>query len=285
MSDMTKTAVVLEGGGMRGIYTAGILDIFMDNGIYFDDCYAVSAGACHATSYVARQRGRSARVNFDYVNDWRYLSKRSWLLTGDIFGAKFVYHTIPDKLLPFDYEAFRENPMNLYAGVTNLETGKAEYLLVRDAHNDIEAVRASASLPIVSRTVKYNGKKYLDGGIADSIPAKYAMEHGADKCVVILTQHKGFVKKPTSLAKEISFFYKKYPNFVEAVKTRHERYNAALRYIEKGEAEGKIFAFRPKKPVEVGRTEKNLDKLHALYEDGCADARERLDELKEFLKG
>ncbi len=280
-----ETAVILEGGGMRGIYTAGILDVLMENDIYFDSCYAVSAGACHATSYVSRQKGRSLKVNLDYVNDWRYLSKRSLLLTGDMFGAKFSYHTIPEKLIPFDYEAFRQNPMKLYAVVTNVETGKAEYLLVKDAYTDIDMVRASASLPIISRIVNINGKKYLDGGIADSIPIEKSVSDGHKKSVVVLTQHKGFVKQPTSMAKQIEVLYKKYPAFVTAVKTRHERYNNALRYIEEGEKNGTVFAFRPKEPVNIGRMEKNYDKLKALYNEGVADALERIDELKQFLKG
>lgn len=280
-----KTSLILEGGGMRGIYTAGILDVFMENDIYFDSCYAVSAGACHGTSYVSKQKGRSLKVNLDYINDWRYFSKRSLLLTGDMFGAKFVYHTIPEKLIPFDFEAFRKNPMNFYAVATNLETGKAEYLLVEDAYNDIDCVRASASLPIISRVVKIGGKKYLDGGIADSIPVEHSYKAGHAKNVVILTQHKGFVKQPTSLARQIERIYRRYPAFIEAVKTRHERYNEALAYIEEGEKNGTVFAFRPKQPVNIGRTEKNAEKLKALYADGVRDANERLDELKNFLKG
>ncbi len=277
-----KISLVLEGGGMRGIYTAGVLDVFMKYDIWFDSVFAVSAGACHAVSYVSRQRGRSYKIVNDYANDWRYLSKRSLLLTGDMFGAKFVYQTIPDKLIPFDYDAFRENPMRLYAVVTNLDTGLAEYLPVRDAKTEIDKIRASASLPGISRTVKIDGEKYLDGGISDSIPVQRALEE-TDKAVVVLTRQRGYVKHPTSMGKQVSALYRRYPEFIEAVKTRHIRYNDTLKFIEEKEKEGKVLVIQPKAPLDVKRTERNIEKLQPLYQDGVNDTEECIAKINQFI--
>lgn len=280
---MKSNALILEGGGSRGLYTAGVLDAFLDYDINFDNCYSVSAGATFGQNFITRQRKRSYDVTMKYMNDWRYCSKRSLFLTGDMVGAKFVYDTIPNKLAPADYEAFAKNPTNFYTVCANVETGQVEYLLVKDLKRDMNMIRASASLPIISRMVEIDGKKYLDGGILDSIPVKYSLEHGNDKAVVILTQHKGFVKKPSSEVTYIKKLYgRKYPLFAQAAATRHVRYNEALDFID--EHEGKdVFVLRPKMPVEVARMELNRDKLDKLYHDGYADAVERLDELRQFL--
>ncbi|MGM9551042.1 MAG: patatin family protein [Clostridia bacterium] len=277
-------ALVLEGGGSRGLYTAGVLDAFLDYNINFDNCYSVSAGATFGQNFITRQHGRTYDITMKYMNDWRYCSKRSLILTGNMVGVKFVYDTLPNKLEPVDYEAFKNNPTNFYTVCANVETGEVEYLHVEDLKRDMDMIRASASLPIISRMVNINGKKYLDGGILDSIPVKYSLEHGNDKAVVILTQHKGFVKKPSKEVTYIKKLYgRKYPKFAEAAATRHVRYNEALDFID--EHEGKdVFVFRPKHPVDVARMELDHDKLDKLYHEGYEDAVEQMDNLKTFLK-
>ena len=265
------TSLVLEGGGMRGVYTCGVLDYFMDNGITFPDIYAVSAGSGHAMSYVSNQRGRAVRVGTQYVNDWRYCSVRSLILTGNLFGAKFIYEDIPAKHDCYDYDAFNKSPMKLHAVCSNVQTGEAEYIPIDDAKDDIIYVRASSSLPLVSRIVKTPRGKFLDGGICDSIPIRHALSK-SDRAVVVLTQPEGFVKEPSSSQKMIAKRYKKYPKFVEAAARRHEDYNESLAAIEKGVAEGKVLAIRPSVPVGFERIEKDKAKLLALYERGYADA-------------
>lgn len=280
---MNNAALILEGGGSRGLYTAGVIDAFLEYNIEFDNCYSVSAGAAYGQNYMTRQKGRGYEVSMKYMNDWRYCSKRSLFLTGDMIGAKFVYDTLPNKLAPVDYDAFLKNPCKFYTVCANVETGEVEYLHVEDLKRDMDMIRASASLPIISRMVHINGKKYLDGGILDSIPVKYSLENGNKKAVVILTQHKGFVKKPSAEVTQIGWIYgRKYPEFAEAAKTRHVRYNEALDFID--EHEGKdVFVLRPKAPVEVARMELDHDKLDRLYHDGYNDAVARIEELKLFL--
>ena len=280
---MNSTALILEGGGMRGHYTAGVLDALLDINAGFNAVYAVSAGACHAASYLSKQRGRAYKVATDFLDDWRYMSKRSLILTGNMIGAKFVYHTIPEKLVPYDNETFMKNETKLYCVVTNVETGEAEYLLTRDMFKEVDNVRASASLPLISRIVEINGKKYLDGGIADSIPVRRALSDGNKKAIVVLTQHKGFVKEPSSTAQKSGLIYGKYPKFVEAMKTRHIRYNDSLRFIDEAEERGEVLALRPKKPVEVKRIDRDTEKLRALYEDGYRDCMEMADKIKDFI--
>lgn len=281
---MNTTALILEGGGSRGLYTAGVLDAFLDHNIEFNNCYSVSAGATFGQNFITKQRGRTYDISMKYMSDWRYCSKRSLLLTGDMVGVKFVYDTLPNKLAPADYEAFKQNPCKFYTVCANVETGQVEYLYVEDLKRDMDMIRASASLPIISRMVHINGKKYLDGGILDSIPVKYSLEHGNNKAVVILTQHKGFVKKRSSEVDHIRRMYgKKYPEFAEAAESRHIRYNEALDFIDEHEKLGDVFVLRPKEPVAVARMELDHDKLDKLYRDGYNDAVERMEELRKFL--
>lgn len=267
------TSLVLEGGGMRGVYTCGVLDYFMDNCITFPNIYAVSAGSGHAMSYLSSQRGRAVRVGTEYVNDWRYCSLRSLFLTGDLFGAKYIYETIPAKIDPYDYEAFNKSDMKLYAVCSNVDTGKAEYIPIEDAARDILYVRASSSLPLVSRIVKTPRGNFLDGGVCDSIPIRHALTEN-DRAVVVLTQPAGFKKEPSSSHKMIEKRYKKYPEFVKAAACRHEDYNESLEFIGTGISEGKILAIRPSAPIGFERIEKDKAKLLALYERGYNDAKE-----------
>ena len=239
-----KTGLVLEGGGMRGIYTAGVLDVFMENGITFDGVIGVSAGAIHGCSFVSGQKGRSIRYYMKYCRNWQFMSFRSLLLTGNIAGEKFCYHTLPEKLDPYDYEAFKKSPTKFYVGCSNVETGKAEYLPITDMKEQIDRMRASASLPLVSKIVKTAGLKLLDGGCTDSIPVKAFAKMGYTKDVVVLTRHKGYRKEieGTGLTKLV---YRKYPEFVKAVYKRPDVYNHTLDEIENAVTKKTYASFEP----------------------------------------
>lgn len=275
--------LILEGGGMRGVYTAGVLDYFIDQGIYFNRIYAVSAGACHACSYISRQRGRAFRVNVNYLKDKRYCGLDSLIRTGDLFGAEMLYDIIPNQLDLYDYDAFAEYPGVCYAVVTNCRTGQAEYIPLRDMRENILAVRASSSLPMVSRMVPIGGGEYLDGGIADSIPLARSIADGNKKNVLILTRAPGYRKKPNSLMPLIRAKYRKYPRLVEAMKNRHEAYNAALELIESERRAGRAFVIQPEKAPEIGRVEKDRAKLKALYDEGYREAAAVFDDMTDFL--
>lgn len=281
---MIEAGLVVEGGGMRGVYTAGVLDYFMEKNLYFDDCYGVSAGACHISSYVSKQIGRSIKVTLDYINDKRYCSVNSLIKTGDMFGVEMLYDLIPNKLELYDYDTFNKFKGNFYSVVTNCKTGKAEYIKIKDMKKDIIAVRASSSLPLLSRIVEINGKEYLDGGITDSIPIKKSIKDGHKKNVVILTRDKTYRK---SKPKFLSFFklkYKKYPNLVKAIENRYKIYNETLDFLEEEKAKNKVFIIQPKLPVKISRIEKDKDKLKELYDQGYEDAKELYEDLMKFLE-
>ena len=281
---MIEAGLVVEGGGMRGVYTAGVLDYFMEKNLYFDDCYGVSAGACHISSYVSKQIGRSMKVTLDYINDKRYCSVNSLIKTGDMFGVEMLYDLIPNKLELYDYDTFNKFKGNFYSVVTNCKTGKAEYIKIKDMKKDIIAVRASSSLPLLSRIVEINGKEYLDGGITDSIPIKKSIKDGHKKNVVILTRDKTYRK---SKPKFLSFFklkYKKYPNLVKAIENRYKMYNETLDFLEEEKAKNEVFIIQPKLPVKISRIEKDKDKLKALYDQGYEDAKELYEDLMKFLE-
>ena len=281
---MIEAGLVVEGGGMRGVYTAGVLDYFMEKNLYFDDCYGVSAGACHISSYVSKQIGRSMKVTLDYINDKRYCSINSLIKTGDMFGVEMLYDIIPNKLELYDYDTFNKFKGNFYSVVTNCKTGKAEYIKIKDMKKDIIAVRASSSLPLLSRIVEINGKEYLDGGITDSIPIKKSIKDGHKKNVVNLTRDKTYRK---SKPKFLSFFklkYKKYPNLVKAIENRYKMYNETLDFLEEEKAKNEVFIIQPKLPVKISRIEKDKDKLKALYNQGYEDAKEIYEDLMKFLE-
>lgn len=278
-----KTGLVLEGGGMRGIYTAGVLDVLMEHNIEADGVIGVSAGAIHGCTYVAGQQGRSIRYNKKYCSNWRYMSFRSMLVTGDLVGKKFCYEELPNRLDPFDFKAFSESRMDFYAVVTNLETGKAEYLKVKNPDKLMDCIRASASLPLVSRTVEIDGKKYLDGGTGDSIPFMEFRKEGFERLVVVTTRPEGYVKEPEKLLSLMKLKYRKYPAYVECCKNRHIVYNENLRKLKELEEKGEILVIRPTKTVDIGRMEHNPDKIQAQYDVGKKDALDRLEEIKDFL--
>lgn len=283
MSDNNRLGLVLEGGGMRGVYTAGVLDFFLEENFFIDGVIGVSAGAVQAVNFVSRQEKRGFRVIATYVNDKRYMSFRSLLLTGDLFNRKFCYERIPNELDPFDYETFRNSSTRCYATATNVLTGEASHLELKDLHDDMDKLRASGSLPLVSNLVNIDGIPHLDGGIADSIPFDAFRRMGYGKCIVVLTRAKGYRKSPNRLVPIIRLKYRKYPKFIAACENRFRVYNETLDALEAAEARGDVFVIRPQKTVEVARLERNASKLEALYREGFAEAKERFDDLKRFI--
>ncbi len=277
-----KTGLVLEGGGFRGIYTAGVLDVFLDHGISFDGVIGVSAGAVHGCSFLSSQKGRSINYYIKYCNDPRFMSFKSFLKTGDVVGVEFAYHELPEKLVPYDYDAFDKCKIPFYVVATNLETGKAEYIKMNDMLEDIDYLRASATLPYLSRIVELDGKKYLDGGCADSVPIDAFREMGYTKNVVILTRPASYIKK-----KELRFLpkliYRKYPEFVSVLANRHEVYNRTAARIAELEKRGEIFVIRPENPLDIGRMEHDPEKVKSAYDAGVRSAENCVEELKVWL--
>lgn len=283
---MYQAGLVLEGGGMKGIYTAGVLDFFMEKDILFSSVYGVSAGACHMCSYLSGQKGRARDITVDYLDSRQYCSAESLVLTGDLFNVDMCYHTIPDYLYPFDHEAYDRYPGKAYAVVTNIETGSAEYLRVRDLRKEIDKIRASASLPLVSRNVKIGDRKYLDGGIADSVPIQRAILDGNRKNVVVLTKEEGYVREPVGTAQLalIKARYLKYPKVYELMAERHTAYNQQMEYLYRQVENGQAYLIRPRFPSKVGRIEKDKEILLELYRQGYEEAAEQYGRLKDYLQ-
>lgn len=284
MENTRKQGLVLEGGAMRGLFTAGVMDVLMENGIVFDGIVGVSAGAAFGCNYKSGQIGRVLRYNSTYCQDWRYCSFRSLIKTGDLYGADFCYHELPEQLDLFDDEAFQKNAADFYAVCTDCESGEPVYKKIQSAqYNDLEWIRASASMPLVSRIVDINGQKLLDGGIADSIPLRFMENSGYANNVVVLTQPRSYRKKKNSLLPLMKLALKKYPKVVDAMARRHINYNETLDYIRKQEQAGKVFVISPDEKLDIGRTEKDPDKLRAVYAIGRKAAEAKLGELKRFL--
>ena len=276
--------LILEGGGMRGAFTAGVLDYWMSRDLWFQNVYGVSAGACQACSYLCRQPGRGLRVWVNYTDDPRFISLRSLLTTGDMIGAELNYDLVPRKLDPLDNAAFLASGARFTAVLTDVETGKPAYIPIRDMFEDIDAVRASASLPLVSRMVTYRGRRYLDGGVSDSIPIRRAIADGCDRNLLVLTQAPGYRKAPNKALPLMKLRYGKYPGLVEAVARRHIMYNDALDFIEREEAAGRLFVLRPDAPLNIGRVEKDPEKLTRIHDMGYAVAERSHQALTEFIK-
>ncbi len=283
MADMINAGLVLEGGGMKGVYTAGVLDFFIDKGMWFQNCYGVSMGACNLCSYISRQRGRALAVTLDYMDDPNYCGIRPLLKTGDLFNVKMAYTDIPYVLNPFDFDTAAAYEGNAYAVVTNLETGKAEYIKINDLKESMDVIRASASMPLVSRNVMLNGKPYLDGGIADSIPIKRSIDDGNQKHVVVMTKEIGYQRKPFAMMPAVKLRYRKYPRIVRDLQLRHTRYNKVVAYLEREHAKGNLFLIRPTYKSEVDRVEKDKKKLQALYDQGYQEAADCYDDLMAYL--
>ncbi|MFV0550940.1 MAG: patatin family protein [Anaerorhabdus sp.] len=281
---MEKVGLILEGGGMRGVFTTGVLDCFLDNGIEFDEIIGVSAGACHACSYISKQKKRARDICVNYIDDKRYCSVYSLITTGDMFGVQFAYHEIPDVLYPFDHETYNSSNTKLYSTVTNVETGEAEYHLLKDMKEDIDDLRASASLPFVSRIVDIKGNKYLDGGIVDSIPLKKIETDGCTKNIVVLTQPKEYRKTENKIAWLAKILYRKYPKMYDLLKKRHLAYNEEIAYVDEQEAKGNILVIRPEKSLDVSRIEKDKNKLEVIYQLGYEVTKNQVAEIIKFIK-
>lgn len=279
-----KYGLVMEGGAMRGIFSAGVMDVLMENGIEFDGLIGVSAGACFGCNYKSKQSGRVIRYNLRFCRDKRYCSLHSLITTGDMFGAEFCYDTIPNKLDFFDSETYINNPMKFYVNATDIESGKPVYHCLETVEpKELDWIRASASMPMAARIVNIDGKKLLDGGIADSIPLKFMERSGYDKNVVILTQPRDFVKKSSRSASLIKFFYRKYPNLVKVYLNRPKIYNEQLAHIRRSEKNGTAFVIAPPKKLPIGHIEHDQDVLLEVYRMGRNTAQKKLPELLKFM--
>lgn len=282
---MGKIGLVLEGGSMRGMYTAGVLDTFMDANIKVDGIIGVSAGALFGPNYFSNQKGRVIRYNKNYCNDSRYMGLKSFLTTGNLINRDFAYYELTTQHDIFDNETFMKNNTGYYLTVTNVETGKPEYLEIKDIIKEMEKLRATSAIPLVSQIVEIDGKKYLDGGISDSIPVLKCKEMGYDKIIVVLTRPDTYRKKQYSkhLLRLMMLKYMDYPNFLKTVARRHKMYNHTLDLIAKMEQQGDIFVIRPSEPINVKVVERNADNLQKVYDMGVCDCRKQLDALKSYL--
>lgn len=280
-----KRGLVLEGGAMRGMFTAGVIDVFLENDISFEAVVGVSAGAAFGCNYKSRQIGRTIRYNERFCKEWRYASIRSLIFTGDVFGAKFCYHDIPKKYDIFDTDTFKKTPVDFYVVATDLATGRAVYHKCESADSrDLEWMRASASMPFASKIVNIDGKKLLDGGVADSIPVEFLKGLGYDKNVVVLTRPRDYNKKKNKLMSLAHRVFKKYPAFLETMSKRHEIYNKQRELVWEEEKKGNAYVLCPKEPLCVSKVEHNPKKLREAYNIGRKTAEENLEKIKEFLK-
>lgn len=273
------TALVLEGGGLRGVFSCGVLDCFMKHGVRFPFTVGVSAGACNGLSYMSGQAGRAKASNIDLMDRHHYVGLKYLITQGCIMDFKLLFEDFPERIIPYDYDAYFSNPDRFVMVTTNCLTGKAEYFEEKSsARRVMDIVRASSSLPFVTKISYVDGVPMLDGGIADSIPVEYAFSQGYDKAVVILTRNKGYRKK---VGKNLitRLFYRKYPALQKAIAERNAVYNRTMNLIERLEEEGKIIVIRPVRPVEVGRMEKNTAKLRALYDEGFSLAGKMLADI------
>ena len=279
-----KKGLVLEGGAMRGMFTAGVIDVMMENGIEYDGIIGVSAGAAFGCNYKSKQIGRVIRYNMKFCNDKRYSGIRSLLKTGNIYNTDFAYGEVPLKHDVFDFDTYQNDPTDFYVVCTDVETGEAVYHIYggKDDHG-FDWIRASASMPMVSQIVEIDGQKLLDGGIADSIPVRYFETIGYDKTIVVLTQPEHYQKKPNRLMPLIQLKYKKYPKLAEAMEKRHLVYNQTLAYVEEQEKLGKLFVIRPPHKLQIGKVEKDPSKLKEIYDIGRETVAPQVLAIKEFL--
>lgn len=283
---MSGIGLVLEGGGMRGVYTSGVLDYFMEQNFYVPYVIGVSAGACNGVSYVSRQPGRTKKATIGYIDDPRYINYKNLIRHGYLLNMDLIFDEFPNKLIPFHYDTFFDSEQECVIAATNCSTGLPEYFCKKDGMditNIMDICRASSSMPFVSPIIKIGDKPFLDGGITDSIPIKKSIEDGNDKNIIVLTRNKGYHKKPSSLRFLVKKVYAEYPGLQEAIFNRYKMYNETLELIDKLEKEGRVFVIRPSVPVTVGRAEKNAWKLTELYDMGYKDAENSMEALKEWL--
>ena len=279
-----KRGLVLEGGAMRGLFTAGVMDVLMENNIEFEGCVGVSAGAAFGCNYKSRQIGRVVRYTKRFCNYWKFCSFRSWLVTGDVFGAEFCYYELPAKHDIFDEEAFRNNPMEFIVVVTDVNTGEPVYYKMDDCDRpNMEWLRASASQPILSRLVKIGDSAYLDGGMKDSIPLEYMQKRGYEKNIVILTQPEGFVKKQMKVMPLVKLFTLRHPHIAKSLYARPTVYNEQTAYVKSCEEKGNTLVIRPAAPLNLKTVVHDPNELQRVYDLGRQAALERIDEVKSFM--
>jgi predicted patatin/cPLA2 family phospholipase len=283
--DIGKVGLVLEGGGFRGVYTSGVLRFFMDKGLYIPYVIGVSMGACNGASYISRQPERNRIVNTRYINDHRYMSYMRLLTGGDLYGMDFIFDTIPNSLVPFDFKVFSENKDIFITTVTDCEKGEAIYYEKSGFGRDYHMIlRASCSLPFVAKPVRYRGRVLMDGGLSDPIPILKSINDGNKKNILILTQPKGYRKGPSRLSKLVRFKYPRYRGLHRLIRERHLRYNETMDLIDRLEKEGDLFVIRPYNSIEAGRVERNKDKLFSSYDRGYMDASSCCRELMAYIK-
>ncbi len=277
-----KTCLVLEGGALRGIYTAGVLDVLLENNVEIDTVIGVSAGALFGINYVSKQKGRCLRYNLENAKNKHYMGFYSWLTTGNIMNEEFCFHKLIYETDPFDFETFNQSEKKFYAVVTNIETGKPEYIQIKDSKKDMEYLRASGSMPLVSKVVEIHGKKYLDGGVADSIPYVWAKENGYDRIIVVETRPIDYVKNESNMT-PFKMKYKKYPNLIKTLQERPRVYNETTKLIR--EEEGKnCFVIRPSRLVNIKRIEHDRRKIQEMYDLGVEDAKNALKSLIKYIQ-
>lgn len=279
-----KTGLLLEGGAMRGLYTAGVLDVFMENNIKIDGIIGVSAGALFGMNYKSKQHGRVLRYNKNYAKSKEYMGFHSWITTGNVMNKEFCFNKLVNELDPVDFDTYKNSDEEFYATVTNIETGKPEYIKLDDFkdENQIEYLRASGSMPFLSTPVCVKGNSYLDGGISDSIPIDKIMSMGYDRVIVVLTRPEDYRKKKSNELMP-KLFYRKYPNLISTINNRYKVYNEELEKVNNLEKEKKIFVLRPSRLVDIKRIERDLDKIQEMYDLGREDASNKLLSLKEYL--
>jgi len=281
-----SVGLVLEGGGMRGAYTSGVLDVFLQNGVEFPCVYGISAGACNALSYISKQKNRNFDIFYQYVADKRYISVENLQNSGSLFGFDFIFGELAHELLPFDYDTFFRSETNLKVGATDLKTGKAVFFEKSEMDEAFTAVRASSSLPFISNIVIYQGYELLDGGCAMPIPLERSIFDGNEYNVVVLTRDRSYRKKnrPEFPRSVLRAKYGDYPNFINTMMNRSEIYNSELEVCRRQEKDGKAVVIRPSSPIVTGRYEKDPERLKTIYEMGVSDAMKQLPEVLEVLK-
>ena len=279
-----KTGLVLEGGAMRGMFTAGVLDAFLAAGVRADEVVGVSAGALFGVNYLSGQTGRAVRYNKRYNGDKNYMGLRPLLKEGNLFSTSYAYDLVPRKLDPFDDEAFQNSGVPFYAVVTDVDTGEAEYIQVKSVFDQMDVLRASGSMPFVSRPVEWQGRRYLDGGVSDSIPFRWMAARGCDRLIVVLTREEGYRKTPMKGAL-LRLLRRKYPAIARRLAARHTDYNRALEELERWQAEVRAFVIRPSVKTPISRIETDPEKLQQVYDLGLADGQAALPALKAYLAG
>lgn len=277
-----KIGLVLEGGGMRGMYTGGVTDVMLDKGFEPDIICGTSAGTTFGINMVSKQRGRALRYNKRFAGHKEYISLHSWIHTGNMINKEFAYDLLPRELDPFDEETFEKSHTKFYSTITNVQTGQAEYIQLTDCYKQMDVIRASASLPIICEKVHWNGNDYLDGGLVDNIPLDKCIELGCDKIIVVLTHPLGYVKNDhITLACRLWYPHDKQLN--QAIKRRNANYQKRLKQIREMELAGQIVVLRPSKLIKVGRLESDPDRMQALYDLGIADTLKLWDTITEYL--